>query len=67
MDPSLATFIINNNDWEDLLELRNDFLGKEYILTPINDFKGKNGTHWAAILIHTNTNSLTIFDSSSNN
>jgi len=38
MDPSLATFIINNNDWEDLLELRNDFLDKEYILTPINDF-----------------------------
>ena len=36
IDPSLATFILFNNDWDDLIDIKNELIGP-YIITAIND------------------------------
>lgn len=52
MDPSLATLLLFENDFEDLLPIKDEIANKEYIITAINDSQGGTGSHWGSLLFH---------------
>jgi hypothetical protein len=52
LDPSLATLLLFENDFEDLLPIRHELLNKEYLITAINDSQGGTGSHWGTLLFH---------------
>ncbi|KAM3143408.1 SUMO1 sentrin specific peptidase 8 [Paramecium bursaria] len=64
IDPSLATFILFNNDWDDLIDVKNELVGS-YIITAINDAqKGQTGSHWG-VLLYSDEQSI-LFDNTHN-
>ncbi|CAD8059853.1 unnamed protein product [Paramecium sonneborni] len=64
LDPSLATFIVFENDFEDLLSIQQELIGKEYIITAINDCQNPSGSHWGVMLFY--QFQFYLFDSGSN-
>ncbi|CAD8144846.1 unnamed protein product [Paramecium pentaurelia] len=64
LDPSIATFLIFENDFEDLLSVQQELIGRESIITAINDCQNPNGSHWGVLLF--NQSKFYLFDSGSN-
>ncbi|CAK58283.1 unnamed protein product (macronuclear) [Paramecium tetraurelia] len=64
LDPSIATFLIFENDFEDLMSVQQELVRGEGIITAINDCQNPNGTHWGVLLFY--ESQFYLFDSGSN-